>query len=159
MMDALKLKDGQMYRWHWADTARHADSGPYRSYHCKSQIAVVKDGMLIDTFWSDMSSERAVDPDLVELSFLCETSWPTISMWKLPYYDPADIADTRHSNNSRAPIYLRPGATYSASRLLEEVAYREENARSDIASAERLLERLSRTRLLIETGKLDEVAL
>ena len=155
----VELKDGQVYRWRWADAARDADRGPYRSYHCKSCIAVVKNGMLIDTFWFDMSSEHAIDPEKVELTYLCDTSWPTIPAYNVPYYDREDIADTRHSNHSGAPIYLRPGAVKSAERIMEEIERREEDARSTIRTAGWRLEELAKARALLDEGKVEEARL
>lgn len=154
-----ELKDGQIYRWQWRDPVRDADRGPYRSYHCKSTIAVVKNGLLIDTFWCDMSPDNAVRLEDVALTYLCDQSWPTISQWQIPYYASDDVVDTRHSNHSGAPIYLRPGAKRNADRIRQEIEYREERERSAIRSAENGLRWLAEARALLDAGKLDEVQL
>ena len=154
------LIDGQIYRWRWADAARHQDGlHPWGTYHCRSQIAVVKDGCLVDTYWFGGGSENVIDPSKVELTFFADELWPQISEWQVPYYDAADVRDTRHPNNSRAPIYLRIGAQRSAARILEEIEYRESKARSEIRSAERQIERMMEARGLLDAGKIDEVML
>jgi len=159
MTTPSELIDGQVYRWKWRDKKLDADCAPYRSYHCKSQIAVVNRGRLIDTFWGDMSSERAIDPAEVELTLWCDESWPKIRDYEIPYYDRADIADTRHSNGGREPIYLRPGASKSPAAIMAEIEARECKARDEIRWAERCLERLAAARALLSEGKIDEVSL
>lgn len=151
------IKDGQIYRWRWADKERGVDNAPYRSYHCKSQIAVVKNGRLYDTFWS--SYDDWLERGKVDLTLLCDESWTRISDYQIPLYDRQDIADTRHSNDHRAPIYLRPGAMKSAASILEEITYREEKAQGDIRHAKWALEKLAADRKLIAEGKIDEVRL
>lgn len=156
-----ELVNGQIYRWRWRDKARDADNAPYRSYHCKSQIAIVRGGLLLDTYWSDLtSSDRTVlDPQQVELTFYADESWPTISRWQIPYYNPADVASMAHANNSRALIYLRPGAQRSKEAILEEIRSREKVAASEIRSAQWSLERLAEARKLADADRLDEVML
>lgn len=132
-----ELVDGQVYRWRWADPVKDADSAPYRSYHCKSQIAVVRNGQLIDTFWSFGATDNSVlRPEDVVLTLVAYESWPLLSPYEVRYYDPADYADTRHSNDSRAPIYKRPGAMRSHGAIAQEIEYLEEIVRSQIRSAE-----------------------
>jgi hypothetical protein len=157
-MSEIELKDGQIYRWRWADEARHLDGlRSWGSYHCKSKIAIVKGGRLIDTYWSDMSSDRAVHREDVQLTLLCDQSWPTIRKYDLPLYDPADVVDTRHPNDSGAPIYLRPGAVKSAARMLDQIEYLEDQAKGEIRSAQWQLERMAKYRDHIDAGRLDEV--
>ena len=152
------LIDGQIYQWRWADEALHHDGlRSWGSYHCKSQIAIVRNGRLIDTYWSDMSMDHVLDPARVLLTLYADEAWPQISEYQLPYYAPEDVASMRHPNNSRAPIYLRPGAQRNAERILQEIAYREEKARAEIRSAEHHLTRLAEALALLNAGKLDEV--
>jgi len=154
------LIDGQIYRWRWIDDARHQDGQhPWGTYHCRSQIAVVKNGRLVDTYWFDGGTDSVLDPSKVKLTFFADERWPQISEWQVPYYDSADVRDTRHPNNSRAPIYLRIGAQRSAARILEEIEYRESKAHSAIRSAKSSLELLAEARALLDIGKIDEVML
>lgn len=154
------LVEGQIYRWRWIDDARHQNGlRSWGTYHCRSQIAVVKDGRLVDTYWFGGGTDSVLDPSKVELTFFADERWPQISEWQVPYYDAADVRDTRHPNNSRAPIYLRIGAQRSAVRILEEIEYRESRAHSAIRSAESSLELLAEARALLDAGKIDEVML
>jgi hypothetical protein len=155
----MALVDGQIYRWRWADEAKDADRGPYRSYHCKSCIAIVRNGLLIDTYWYAPGAENAIDPSKVVLTLWADESWPKISQYQAPYYKADDVADTRHANNSSAPIYLRPGAERDAETTLAMIAHREETARSQIRTAEWALENYAAARKLVAEGKINEVML
>ncbi|MGV8950109.1 MAG: hypothetical protein ACOH2M_03325 [Cypionkella sp.] len=153
----VELKDGQIYRWRWSDAARDADGGPYRSYHCKSQIAVVHGGTLIDTFWSTLSSEYALNPHKVDLTFFADQSWPKIFAGDERFYAPDDVADTRHSNNSSAPVYLKPGATRNAEAIRKLLLRRMDDADRQIKSALWSIEQIGRMGQLLTDGRLDEV--
>lgn len=146
-----ELIDGQIYRWRWADT--------YRSYHCKSQIAVVKNGLLIDTYWFGATSDNAIDPSEVELTFYAEESWPTISPDSARYYDPEDVRSMAHPNNSRATVYLRPGATKSLDAIYREITRQVEEAQGEIRGATWKLERMAIARQRAIDGELDKVML
>jgi len=150
MGEVGKLKDGQIYRWRYRD-----EDG--RSYWCKSRIAIVKNGELFDTYWSDYSTP--VRADEVVLTFIGDRSWPAIRPHQVPYYDGSDIADTRHSNSMSAAIYLRPGAARSAAAITAALDHAEEAANSDLRMAQWRLERLQEQRALLEAGRLDEVSL
>ena len=154
-----ELKDGQIYRWRWADDKRDSDCGPYGSYHCRSRIAIVQGGWLIDTFWHGTSSDGALNRDDVLIELIADQSWPTIKKWSLPYYDSSDVIDTRHANDGNAPIYLKPGATRSKQAIIESIDYRVQQAEQSIRSAQFELERLAQKRALAEEGKLDEIVL
>ena len=143
------LIEGQIWRWRYKEDDR--------SYWCKSRIAVVKNGRLIDTYWSNLSSEHEVRVADVDLTFLCDQTWPEIRAWEAAYYDAADIADTRHANNSRASVYLRPGAQRSAAAILSEIEQREETAHSEISMAQSCLQQMTKARDLIAANKLSEV--
>lgn len=158
MSNVQDIREGDIYRWRWRDEGRHADSGPYRSYHCKSRIAVVHGGQLYDTFWSGFSYEHRVDPEKVILTYEGNPAEMTqIQPYNVPYYRREDIVDLRHSNNSGAPVYLRAGATRNAEVMLAEIAYRRDRAEAEIRSHQHTIERLDEAKALTESGKLDEV--
>lgn len=154
-----ELKDGQIYRWRWADDKRDADCGQYGSYHCRSRIAIVHGGKLIDTYWSGMISDGRLNKDDVLVELIADKSWQKIKKWDLPYYDSSDVIDTRHANDGNAPIYLKPGATRSKQAIIESIDYRVQQAEQNIRSAQFELERLAQKRVLAEEGRLDEIAL
>ena len=49
-----EIKDGDIFRWKYTDE-KPGDNHPWQRYHCKSQIAIAKDGRLMDTYWSGHS--------------------------------------------------------------------------------------------------------
>jgi hypothetical protein len=159
ILDRPTLTDGQIYRWRWADEKRDADCAPYRSYHCKSQIAVVKNGRLVDTFWFGGGDNSTLNPFEVVLTPFADEAWPKISEYQVRYYGREDVADTRHSNNSHAPIYLRPGAVRSADRIAEEIEWLERTALQEIRSAENSLEWIRGEKAKLESGDLEGVSL
>jgi hypothetical protein len=154
-----RLRDGNVYSWRWLlDDKRHADNAPYRSYHCRSQIAEVWNGALYDTFWTGHSYEHRLSEADVILTFRGNINEMTpISEWQLHYYRPDDIVDMRHSNNSGAPIWLKPGAVRDAERMREWAEYERQNALSAIQSAEHKLSRFNDALALIEKGALADV--
>jgi hypothetical protein len=151
MSEPVELKDGQIYRWRWIDEGR--------SYHCKSQIAVVKNGSLIDTYWYGETSDHAIDPDDVELTFYADKSWPTINAGAAPYYDPADVRSMAHANSSNDVVYLRPGATKNVDAIYREIARQVEQAQSQLRSAAWKLERMAIARQRVIDGEIDKVML
>lgn len=157
VLDRPSLKDGQIYRWRWADAKRDADCAPYRSYRCMSRIAVVRNGRLFDTYWADLSKEVRVDEVL--LTLFADESWPTISQHQVRYYAREDVADTRHPNNSSAKIYLRPGAVRSAEAIAGEIRWLEEIALGQIRSAEHSLRWICEEKAKLENGDLNGVDL
>ena len=89
------LQEGDIYRWRWADQAKDADCGPYRSYHCCSKLAVVRNGKLVDTFWYG-SDNKILDPAEVDLTLLGNVAnLIEIRSYDIPYYRHADIVDMR----------------------------------------------------------------
>jgi hypothetical protein len=160
MSDVIELVDGQIYRWQWRDETRHKDGlRDWGTYHCKSRIAVVRNGMLIDTYWYGFSPEYAIKVEAVKLTFYGDESWPTLYPGNERYYDRADICDMRHANYSSAPIYLRPGAQrkdVAVFQVIEELEAEAERLTRDAASK---MKRAAEARDLLAQGKLDEVSL
>lgn len=109
------LREGNIYHWRWADPAKDSDCGPYRSYHCYSQMAVVTNGQLVDTYWHCSGGDSVLDPEAVTLTLLGNVNeLVEIQRHDLPYYRHEDIVDMRHSNNLRGPIYRRREAKRDA---------------------------------------------
>lgn len=154
------MRDGDIYRWRWADEARDADRGPYRSYHCKSQIALRLAGRLYDTYWSSTGCDDVLCQDDVVLTFLgnCCDMQP-INEGDLRYYRAEDVVDTRHPNNSNAPIYLKNGAKRDAEAMREFVRRRSEDAERAIEIAQETIERMEEAAKQIDAGNLDNIYL
>jgi len=154
------LHEGDIYRWRWADSKRDGYSGPFGSYHCKSQIAIVQDGRLHDTYWFGGGSERWLDPEKITLTFWANTSDLTeISKHSAIYYRREDVVDLRHPNNSHGPVYLRKGAERDAATMLSVIENRLDEARRDIELAQHRIEQLTREAEKVRAGKLSEVYL
>jgi len=118
------MREGDIYRWRWADPERDADCGPFRSYHCLSQLAVVRSGKLTDTYWPG-TGNHVLDPAKVTLTFIGNIAdLVEIRAYDIPYYRREDIVDMRHANNSYGPIYLRKGAQKDADTMLARAAHR-----------------------------------
>lgn len=159
ILDEKALAEGNIYRWRWADTVKDADCAPYRSYHCLSQMAVVRNGRLTDTFWHG-SDNRVLDPADVILTLLGNIDdLVEIRSYDIPYYRPDDIVDMRHSNNSSGPIYRRKDAEKDAATMLEVIEHRLEQVKRDIEYGRRQIEQLTKDAEAVRAGKLGEVYL
>lgn len=148
------MNDGDIYFWRYRDDVK-LSSEPY---HCKSRKAIVIDGRLIDTFWSNSSYGTVLDPDHVILDFKGnKNDLRQIREWEAKYYDQDDVVDMRHSNSMRAEIYVKKGAIRSRDALLEQIAEMRRAAESDIRYAQYRLERLAKAEADVMAGRLDEV--
>lgn len=97
------FKDGDIFRWRWKDSDR--------SMHCKSGIAIAQDGKLHDTFWGDFHSRAWINLDDVEIEFQGNPAdMQLISEWDAVFYRHQDLVNMNHSNNTRAPVYVKVGA-------------------------------------------------
>ncbi|WP_372570406.1 hypothetical protein [Ruegeria jejuensis] len=152
------MKDGDIYNWLWKDGMKRNDFGAFQSYHCYSRIAIARDGKLYDTFWSDNS--KPVDVTAVDLRFLGNANEMTvINKWKVPYYRPDDVVDTRHSNDYSAPIYLKAGAQKDPETMRENVLVKRAEAQREIKSSQQTVEEMDKYLAAIEAGDLDSVYL
>lgn len=104
------LKEGDIFRWRWTDeiaAKRQKDCGS-TVYWCMSQIAVCKDGKLVDTFWGSSGSNYTLDMDRVVVTFLGNPSeMKVIPEAERVFYKPEDVVNMNHANNSRAPVYAK----------------------------------------------------
>ena len=149
------MLEGDVYDWRWADDAKHADCGPYRSYHCFSRIAVVKDGLLCDTFWLPPGTK--LSPDAVVLTLLGNLNDMTeIRESDARYYHSKDIVDMRHSNNSRASVYLKSGAEKDRDTMLEYIRRERDQAESEACFAASKIERMDGLEEMVIAGNLDD---
>ena len=150
------MRDGDIYHWHWKDAEKDRDSGPYRSYHCKSRIAVVTEhGRLIDTFWSSPTDNSYLNAEDVVLTYKGNKHEMTVLTDNPEFYRPDDLVNMRHSNNSGAPIYLQRGAKRDRSTMIEWAQQRHESARRKHASAASEMARFEEYLSAIQSGKTD----
>lgn len=146
------LNEGDVFFWSWKDLER--------SYHCYSRRAIVKDGRLIDTYWGDMTSDRAINSESVVLEF--EGNLATlerINHWEARYYRREDVVDMRHPNATRAEVYVKPGAKRDGAIMRELGLYLIERAEGDIRMASHRIEMLKESLKRIDEGDLQSVDL
>jgi hypothetical protein len=142
-------KENDIYRWSWRQGRKSIIS-------CYAHLAVYLDGRLRDTYWHDWRTQSDIDLDCVDLTLLGNIDdCREIKTWDAFYYDPADIIDMRHANNSSAPIYLKLTAEKSPEHMLQVVDDRMRQAYSQIVSAERLIKTLDATAARIRAGDLE----
>jgi len=125
-------KENDIYRW-------SCKEGRKPIIGCYAHLAVFVDGALRDTFWHDWRTGGSrIDLDRVELKLLGNIDeCREIRKWDVPYYDPADIIDMAHCNNSGASIYLKLTAEKSQTWMLAR-------AEEKFAEANRAKERAER---------------
>lgn len=143
----MTIKDGDIFRWRYNDE-KPADTRQYSRYHCKSQIAVAKDGYLIDTYWGGSLLDATYwsyneAPQQLHLERLGNFA----DLEKRPdyhamYYDDADCVDLRHPNSSRDNFYVRKGAQRSRVKMRDTVTERIEGAERAIQREQSKLDRL-----------------
>lgn len=157
---AREMREGDIYRWRWADEKLDADCGPFRSYHCKSQIAVFENGHLSDTYWSTGGSDSWLNPETVKLEFWANVNdLIEVSKYEIVHYRREDIVDLRHANNSRGPVYLKKGAARDAATMLNVIEEKLDAARREIDWANHRIEKLTQDAEKVRSGKLSEVFL
>lgn len=144
--------EGDIYFWSWnaATMERHRKSqwGGMDPNHCCSHKAIIDSrGRLLDTYWhggSDSSrtwTQEAAQSQL-DLTYIGNLgALVKISYWELDYYEPGDVVDMRHLNNSSGLTFHKPGAVRSRERMLDVVRQRRKEARSQMDSAIYTLER------------------
>lgn len=148
----INLREGDVYRWRYREPG---DDRAYGRYHCCSCIAIVKDGILRDTYWqvgqsiSDgkwFSAEAASRLELTHLGNMADLE--KVSEHQADYYDDADIVDLNHPNSTRGNFYLRKGAKRSQDKMLTIARQRLAEANSDFHTARR---RMAEIGEIIET--------
>lgn len=151
-----EMKEGDVFRWRYKPGT--ALSSNYTSaYWCKSCIAIFKDGFLGDTYWGE-SDRRAIREDDVDLTFLGNLGdYEDMKPKGRHFYDPDDILDLSHANDTRRKLLLKKGAKMSPATLIKHCQYKIERAESEMRSAEREIERMRQAIADIEAGKIEEI--
>lgn len=100
------MREGDIFKWRYKDT-----SGMSAPYHCKSQIAILHDGHLRDTYWTDYKTKFIVDPDKCQLEFIAnQDDLEPLSKHNRKYFNTKDIVDISHSNSYSENLYVRKGS-------------------------------------------------
>ena len=94
------------------------------------------------------------------LTFWANTADLTaINKHETVYYRRDDIVDLRHTNNSFGPVYLRKGAKRDTETMMQVIEDRIGEARRQIESAQRDIERMEGEAEKVRAGQLDAVYL
>lgn len=155
MTDVIEaLREGDIFRWSYRDP--NTDNRSYGSYHCCSRIAVVKNGRLLDTYWSCASDGRSFGAeDLPKLELTRVGNFAELDHakeYQADYYDDADIVNLNHANSTRDNFYLRKGAKKSQAKMLEVARRNLERSQSNERSAADLSNGLREAIRRIEAG-------
>lgn len=145
------MRDGDIFRWSYKQPK------DFMPYHCCSQIAIVRNGILQDTYWSGNDGRCWTPADAeakLELRFIANFDEIEKTLEDVrAYYDPADIVDLGHSNNDRRQhVYLRKGAKRSPTVMRETLQYAIERTESDIKWAQRNVAEYRETLAKVEAG-------
>lgn len=154
----IAMKNGDIYFWRWKDDKRHADCAPFRSYHCYSRKAVVRDGALYDTYWSDHRNPLTMDDVIITYQGNPDRM-AAISEGDANYYRSEDLVDMRHGNSSSAKIYVKTGVQRNPAVMREYLEHEIEKAESSIRVAQRHIELLDDAISLLDNGHFDLVRL
>lgn len=148
------MTEGDIYFWRFKEDAMPE----FMPYHCKSRRAVVVGGRLVDTFWSSAHDGYVIDPSRVNLEFKGnKADLRPISASEVKYYDDADVVDMRHSNASRAEVYVKAGAQRSRDAMMRHITSMIDEEESKIKCAKHRLEMLATAMASVDAGELDKV--
>lgn len=112
------MKNGDIYKWSYKEST----GDQTLLYWCKSRIAVVVNGVLKDTYWSNGSHHEHgfLDPERVDLEFIANFKDLTpIQQYEVKYFDEKDIVDITNQNSFQHQIFLRKGAVKSLEKIKE----------------------------------------
>lgn len=152
---AEQINDGDIFRWRYKDETPE-QCRTWGRYHCKSQIAIARDGVLADTFWHGSPStfwtyaDALRDLDLVRLGNL--TQLEKRPEYEVMYYDDADCVNLNHSNSSRDNFYVRKGAPRSRAKMRSTLNDRIADLTREQAHAEHKLDRAREQLAAIDRG-------
>lgn len=153
-----EMRDGDIYHWVWNEARVERSRkfwGNTNLYHCKSQIAVVVDGVLKDTFWGTSGSDGYLSPNDVVLTFQGNVNDMSVILeWEKVFYRREDLVDMNHSNNSRAPVYAKPGTSRDAATMKEYYETKIADAERDIVWEHRRIKECQDSLARIEAGEL-----
>lgn len=160
------MRNGDVYRFSYTDT-----SGMHMPYHCfDGQLVAFEqsDGsfLLRDTYWLHDFKERSDTRTFTEadakaegeLVFVCNLNdVQKIKKHDADYYDDGDLFNISYQHGCYPCMALRKGAAKSPEKMLRVIEQRTAEARRNIESAQREIERLGEYAKKVEAGDLSEV--
>lgn len=158
MTTAIELREGDVYHWRYTDARLKRFTLGGDPYWCTDQQAVVRDGKLLDTYWSfgRCGDSRVIDPADVDLTFVCNINdvREVRHESETKPYGESDVFNLSYQHGCYKKFAVRKGAERSADRMLREIAAKVEALNSDITFAKRNLEHLAEMRAQVEAGDL-----
>jgi hypothetical protein len=153
---AEKFREGDIFTWRYkedVEKSRH-NCGVNTAYWCKSQIAVVRNGHLVDTYWGLSNDGSYLNRDEIVLTFLGNPAdMEKIYPGERVFYRDEDIVDMSHPNNSGAPIYAK--ASRNADVMKAYYTYQIERTENEIEWATRRIKECRNAISQLEAGKTD----
>ncbi|HHZ94910.1 MAG TPA: hypothetical protein EYN67_04970 [Flavobacteriales bacterium] len=136
-----ELKEGDVFKWAYNEkTINGKFSGrDYTSiYWCQSQIGIVKDGRLVDTYWS-MGNDRSFSLEDIrnDLDVIYQANMSELVEAKpeeRAYYPDTCCFDFNHPNSTRGNFYLVKGARKSVSKMKRVMQRQKHDLESSIRS-------------------------
>lgn len=149
----MEWKDGDIFWWRYKE-GKQPTFG-HDPYWCKAMKGVVKNGRLVDAYWSSESTSFSAEEAAERLDLEYKgniNEMEPIQHYEVRYYEDADVVDMTHSNNTKATCYRRKGAQRSMSKALAVLHEKRQQAKSELDMALHRLECLARDEALIRGG-------
>lgn len=150
------LKEGDIYKWYYKNDAEYRRNNSSTAYWCMDNRCVVRDGELVDTYWSGVDSEypssnsHYLDPDRVDLEFICNVNdVEFIKKWETEDYD--KVYNLSHQKGCYPCFAIDKGAQVSNKALRTKYQGLVEKAESTKRGAEWDIEYYSK--LIEELGE------
>lgn len=143
----MNWTEGDIFLWYWKT--------PGRSTWCCSGIGVIKNDVLVDTYWSDGSLRLGQDKAKQEMDLEWVANLADLQKIRdgdAKYFARTDVVCLNHSNDPVGNTYIRKGVGRCRTRMLEEIALALEKAESTKRQAEFSIRRLTETKASIETS-------
>ncbi len=118
------FNEGDIFRWSYNDEMlkklNHGQNGG-TTYWCLSQIGIVKNGMLVDTYWTsgnNSSFARDVCEQKLVLKFIANINdLVKAEPSDRAYYLDDDCIDLNHPNSTRGNFYIKKGAEKNIEKM------------------------------------------
>jgi len=153
--DINHFQEGDIYRWSWNDEMLKLDykNSAGTLYWCCSRIGVVRNGILVDTYWGENSQHNKIfsrDDAIEKLVIQFVDNFSNLTSAQISdraYYLDNDCIDLNHPNSSRGNFYVRKDAVKSLDKMklilnrkklnlerkLKQIAWEIELAEKDIS--------------------------
>lgn len=149
--------EGDIYRWSWNDAMlKRLDykNNAGTLYWCCSRIGVVRNGILIDTYWGENNQHNKTfnrDEAIEKLAIQFAANFSDLKSAQpsdQAYYLDGDCIDLNHPNSTRGNFYIRKDAAKNLNKMtrilnrkklnlerkLKQIAWEIELAEKDILS-------------------------